>query len=468
MNANKFDFSKLIAAYPEHEWIDLTEYPEYSIDDDTTPVDLNLHCKSIIKEWLETDRGLSSTEDFPYSGILKNDRLVSKIVNGFCLKIEKSKVVFIPSEQLDIDRFEVAQEWVDLKNWMGDYYVPIQVDVDAQYLHLWGTISHQELKQTEEPDDEIFRYYNVDADRMVDNLEVLWTSCEIAPDPRSVNIPELVTQGVGTFIKRVKSEAGSNFDRLILQFNEWGAILDSSRYLNQYLTYQPQTLVTTSSNKLAASLVVLSGWFNKQINEIQQDWQSIPEFLASYIDSQKSQPLTNYYFIESKKEVDPNKIIDFYTNQNHSDKIDLPSNINSPRLLLRHLMKNTVDENLRWKVAGYLWEIDPDNNEDCQRRIKNLELAIPGCELGLMVAIISLPDQRYAILNRVYPIGKKYLPPNIKLTLLSKDNQQIEQIETLEHVNDPWIQIYFPFGYSKRFNISISINDNSIIEAFEI
>jgi Protein of unknown function (DUF1822) len=472
MNTNKLDISKLIKTYSEHEWIDLTEYPEYTIDDDTTPVNLNLHCKDIIKEWLETNKGLISAEDFPYSGEQKHDRLVSQLVNGFCLKINNgdgiiSKVVFIPSEQIDIDSFEIAQEWVDLSNWIGDFYVPIQVDVETQHLHLWGMITHQDLKQMEEPDDEMFRYYNVDADRMVDNLEVLWTSCELAPEPRSNNIPKLVTQGVTSLIDRVKSEAGSNFDRLILAFEQWGAILNDPHDLNQYLTYQPQTLVSTSPNELVSSLIVLSSWFNKQINEIQQDWQSIPEFLFSYIDSHKSQPSTNY--LESNKKVDRNKILDFYNNQNPSDKIDLPSNINSPQLLLRHLMKNTVDENLRWKVAGYLWEIDPDNNEDCQRRMKNLELAIPGCKIGLMVAIIPLLNQRYAILNRVYPISdRKYLPPNVKITLFSKDNQQLEQIKSQENGKDSWIQIYFPFGCGKHFNISVSIDDITVTEVFEI
>jgi Protein of unknown function (DUF1822) len=475
MNTNKLDISKLIKTYSEHEWIDLTEYPEYTIDDDTTPVNINLHCKDIIKEWLETNKGLISAEDFPYSGEPDRDRLVSQLVNGFCLKINNgdgiiSKVVFIPGEQIDIDSFEIAQEWVDLSNWLGDYYVPIQVDVETQHLHLWGMITHQDLKQMEEPDDEMFRYYNVDADRMVDNLEVLWTSCELAPEPRSNNIPKLVTQGVTSLIDRVKSEAGSNFDRLILAFEQWGAILnDRSGYLEQYLTYEVQTLVTTSPNQLVGSLIVLSRWFNKQINEIQRDWQSIPEFLVSYTDLQKSQPLTDYVFLKSNKKVDPNKIIDFYESQNSNDKIDLPLDINSPQLLLRYLMKNTIDENLRWKVAEYLWEIDPANNEDCQRRMKNLELAIPGCKLGLMVAIIPLPTQRYSILNRVYPIGnQKYLPPNVKIALLSKDNQQLEQIKSQENGKDSWIQIYFPFGSGKHFNISVSINDSVVTELFEI
>jgi Protein of unknown function (DUF1822) len=471
------DTSTSFDNYSKHEWIDLTEYPEYPIDDDTTSVERNLQCKSIIKEWLETTRGLPSAEDFPYSGELDKDRLVSQIVNGFCLRIDnKSKVVFIPSEQIDIDSFEVAQEWVDLTNWMGDYYVPIQVDVDTQHLHLWGVITHQELKQVEKPDDEMFRYYNVDGDRTIDNLEVLWTSCELAPEPRSKNIPKLVTQGIESLIDRVKSEAGSNFDRLILQFNEWGAILDNGKYLNQYLTYQPQSVGICVTQTSKTPVENLRRWFEQTetaITELKntsyvafKDFYDKPALITDFIVWQNTPPaLTGLLFSSKPKILD--SVEKLYAIQDSTEKVNRPTNIDSPRQLLVHLMQHTMDENLRWEVAGYLWKTEPnaDNNEYWHRRIKDLGLVMTGYNLRLMVAAIPLPTG-YGILAHVYAIGNQSLPSNVQLTLLSEDNEQVEQVES--QANAPWVRLYFSTIVNIRFSIRISVSGVDTTEAFEV
>ncbi len=504
MNFKKTDdISKLIDTYPEHVWIDLTEYPNYTIDDNTTLVDLNLHCKAIIKEWLEEYMGLPSKEDFPYSGKPENDRLVSQIVNGFCLKInDKSKVIFIPSEQIDIDSFEVSQEWVDIPKWMGDYYVPIQVDMDAQHLHLWGMITHQELKQVEEPDDEIFRYYNVDSDRTIDNLEVLWTSCELAPEPRSNNIPTLVTEGVTGFIDRVKSDAGSNFDRLILQFNEWGAILDSSLYLNQYLTYQPQPVAShikvlhrrfqqtgsAVAELINATYVAFKDFPGKPLlTPGFMGWeQNNPDWLSSLpvtMYKDKATPLDDSTYIPKSKfalfavlgndlstEAKIQEAVNsLYENQDPANEVNRPSNLDSPKELLIYLMQHTKNETLRWEVAGCLWQIDPDvdNSPYWQRQITELGSITPGRKLGLMTATIPLTDRKtYAILAHTYEIDNQELPSNVRLTLLSEENQQIDQSES--RPQDLYVRLYFTATVGDRFNICISVNNLNITEAFKV
>jgi hypothetical protein len=481
INTNKLDFSKLIKTYPEHEWIDLTEFPEYPIDDDTTPVDLNLQCKSIIKEWLETNRGLSSVEDFPYSGEPQHDRLVSQLVNGFCVKIDNgegviSKVVFIPSEQIDISSFEVAQEWVDLTNWMGDYYVPIQVDVDAQYLHLWGMITHQELKQIEEPDDEMFRYYNVDGDRTIDNLEVLWTSCELEPEPRSNNIPTLVTQEIGSLIKRVKLEAGSNFDRLILQFNEWGAILNDSRWLA--ILNDPQWLAILNDPQwlamyLPASVVpskvenVIS-WFNG-IKDKYICFKDFPAHLRLELQPGFMGLLEEpqYRFLGSET---PASIKNEHQDKKTQDLVKILSEKNTvkKRQQLVNLMRDNKNSKLRWEAAGYLWSLEADN-EFCHRRFRELELSIPGHKLFLMVAVILLVDNKYAFLVNVYNYGdRQYLPSPLKLTLLSENDELIDECDNQGRDRERYIQLSFTDTLASGFKIRVSVDDDIVTESFKI
>ena len=124
---------------------------------------------------------------------------------------------------------------------------------------------------------------------------------------------------------------------------------------------------------------------------------------------------------------------------------------------------------MRWQAAEYLWTIDPDDRHNYRRKIKDLGLVMQGHKLGLMVAIIPLLGQRYAILNRVYPLGNEdYLPPNVKLSLSSEANEQLYQAESRELVQDPFIQLYFTASVGNRFNICVAIDNVSITEAFAI
>jgi hypothetical protein len=451
MNTSKPDISQLIETYPEHEWIDLTEYPEYTIDNDTTEVDLNLQCKSIIKEWLETNRGLPSKEDLPYSGEPKHDRLVSQIVNGFCLKIETSKVIFIPSEQIDIDSFEVAQEWVDLTNWMGDYYVPIQVDVDAQHLHLWGMITHQELKQTEEPDDEMFRYYNIDADRTIDNLEVLWTSCELAPDPRSENIPKLVTQGIGSLIDRVKSEVGSNFDRLILQFNEWGAILDNDKHLNQYLMYQPQAAETYSDDKSRERVLVLRDWVLKQTKAIYQEWKSPQDFFQQPQLGFRSESLEELTLCPEitilRRNIDVNRTVE-----------DLVSSI-----------QNAANQKERWDTIECLRTLNPNHSALPTYKLIDLGSFFKGEYLSLLVSWIPTKVGELGILIRLSSnkVGTP-LPLGIKLIRLD-ENGNISRCEQVERDDElQCLQLIFAADFQDLFSIVVTLGDKQLTKDFEV
>jgi Protein of unknown function (DUF1822) len=482
-NLNKTDdISKLIDTYPEHGWIDLTEFPEYSIDDDTTPADLNLQCKAIIKEWLQESMGLPSKEDSPYSG--SPERLVSQLVNGFCLKIKKSKVIFIPSEQIDISSFEVAQEWVDLPEWMGDYYVPIQVDVDAQHLHLWGMITHQELKQVEEPDDKKFRYYNVDADRTIDNLEVLWTSCELAPEPRSKNIPMLMFcagHGVAKqLIDRVKSETESNFERLVLAFEQWGAILNDPGYLNQYL--QPEAVLVTVSPKQAIT-TFLGGWLDETAAKMYQDWKTLEEYISPrqpaivFRDSSpalKSRLAPNHVrgvALDTPERID-RQVKRLYTGQNPEFSIvELPTHIQEPAELLAYLSQHTSDDNLRWRALECLWTIEPNHQLAKYRRFKDLETFTQGRSLNLMIAVTKRNEKQLSILARVYPIDRQStLPPNLQLLLLDEnDNLATEQpIISQTYPLDDYIDVNFYADSDYPFSISIKLDDIIYTESFII
>lgn len=480
MNTHQPSISKLTEIYSEHDWIDLTAYPDWPIDENTPPVDLNLQCQQIVKEWLATNLGLSSEEDFPYSGLLDRDRLVSQLVNGFCLKINDSKIIFIPSDRIDISSFEVAQEWVDLTNWAGDYYVPIQVDLDAQYLHLWGLITHQELKRVSEPADRVFRYYHVDSERTIDNLEILWTSCELAPAPRTKNIADLdpvcaLEHGVVTaLIDRLKSETSINFPRLILPFSQWGAILNSPEYLQTYLKPSEAPIKELIDEKTCKSLAdIFKGVFPL--------WETIesfinrpqPQMAFRGIHTRLDQTIDrgNYRGIPLETNAQINiEIGQLYSSQNEIAKPDRILGIDD--LLL--LMENSTQEHIRWQTAEYLWKIDPYHPKLPVRRMRDLGINFEGHQIALMIGQMATPDDRHAILLRLYPLGEAaYLPEGLKLTLLDRDGQPCPdfahkpfQAISRSYPRDQYIQLYFVAERGDRFGASITLTANQTIEQF--
>jgi hypothetical protein len=473
MNTTNRDilFQNLREIYSEHEWIDLNNYTQ-SIDPHLTQIELNLQCLEIVKKWIAATLGLPVEYEFPYLGDSHRDCLVSKLVNGFCLRVNGSKVVFIPSQNLDLAGCEIPQEWVDLPNWTAEYYVPIQVDLEAKYLHLWGTITYGELKQTSELDP-LFRDYQVDRAQMTANLDVLWANCELAPAPKaaiSALVSLTATQAQQT-IERLSSESSFHFPRLLLPFSQWGAILDRAEYLNWYLkTTAPVPMLTNLGN-----------WFAKQVDNVEQSWQTIEQFinppqsqvafrsLRSHLDRSINHKTVRGMSLQTDVEIHT-AIQQLYRSQTELKTAD--------RLMetadLVNLMENSTDDNLRWKATEYLWTINPNHPKLPVKRIRDLGIQFAINSLALMISQLPIANDRRAILLRVYSAGEDlHLPTGVKLSLLDENSEPIllsidrpfVAISRAEP-QDSYIQLCFVADIKDRFDVCVSLGEQQFTEQF--
>jgi Protein of unknown function (DUF1822) len=459
--------------YREHLWIDADF--DNNIDPDLSRSDLNQHCLLVVSKYLNKSLDLVVKPIFP-SAELQGSPIVESI-DGFALSISGTKVVFIPSQDLDLMGFEVDREWVDLSNWAADYYVPIQVDLAHNYLHLWGFISHQQLQQSAHLD-RVLHSYEIESGELIGDLETLWVSCELITNgdlaPERGKMPHLAALSEAeakSLIDRLQQHPASSSPRLLLPFDRWGAILNTPEYLSAYVKSVP---VVTK----------IGDWFRSHLAEIEnignnwadRGWSTIEQICD------RSQPLSGYFTATNQSakfavrgialntdlEID-RAVHNLYTNQSLPHKVDLPANIKSPVLQLVYLMQHTTDETFRWQAAEYLWTIEPNNSQNWHRSIKDLGLVMQGHKLGLMVAAIPLLDGKYAILNRVYPIGSEdYLPSNVQLDLLSENGDRLYKVESRATVTDSYIQIYFTASDGDRFNVCITMNAASITEAFTL
>ena len=479
MNISTNQAQLLKTIYSEHVWIDV-------VGGKPAPTE-NLHNSDATQYIQAISEHLTESLNLVVAPIFPSEEshliFTSKLVNGFALSVAGIKVAFIPSQDLDLMGFEVPREWVELSNWVADYYVPVQVDTEHNCLHLWGFISHQYLCQKATLDLSLHSY-EVDAVDLVGNLDSLWTACDLVarqvmPSERGAapHLPPLSELEARKSIDQLKQHQSIFSPRLTLPFAQWGAILNSPEYLNIYA--EPELVITQ-----------IASWFQAQTNSIKQatarlvetieqeltehDWIAINGF------DDRSVALSGYFAKSTEQQFNVRGIVpttegeicqiveNLYANQNPTNRVALPENIQSSPLLLVYLIQHTTDETLRWQAAEYLWTIDPANHS-YQRKIKDLGLVMQGYKLGLMVAAIPLLDGTYSILNRIYAIGDRdCLPPHVQLTLATASGEQLYQVESRATVTDRYIQLYFTASIGDRFNIWVEMNNVRIVEAFAV
>jgi Protein of unknown function (DUF1822) len=453
--------------YSEHELIDVED----------SAIEFNFQCLAPVKQWIEETLGFPCEYTFPYLDSTDKAQGISELVNGFCLKVNGHKIIFIPSQNLDITACEIPQEWVDLPNWRGEYYVPIQIDVEAKYLHLWGMITADRVMESASLDS-LFHYYQVDGDRMIHNLEVLWASCELAPTTQGEQISTLVTLSATqaqTSIDRLLATASPNFPRLILPFSEWGAILNHPDYLERYLT------TAHRSNFIASQLTNLSDWFEKQAENISHYWETIEHFinppqprsvfrgscnnLRHVLCWKKYQDIP----LETPEQINT-AIEQLYRSQT---EISIPDRLTGIDDLVP-LIETPTNENIRWKATEYLWIIDPYHPKLPTRWIRDLGIQFSTDSLALMISQVAINNQRRAILLRIYPMNQEtYLPAGVKLAVFDGEGKPILNISgkpfeaiSRQKPQDNYIQLFFVADKHDRFSIGVSLDTQYFTEHF--
>jgi Protein of unknown function (DUF1822) len=191
-------------------------------------------------------------------------------VTGCAIEIGNHRLIFIPSEDIDRDELRVDREWVDLPNWAGDYYVSVQIDLDANLMSIWGFASHRSLKQQGQysPRD---RTYSLNSDLLISDLDLLWMAEELDLTPKGI-VEELPTLSLdrALALMQLASEPSPYSPRLVLDFVEWGGILNNPTLRSQFYLKRLQRAAIAQAPAPRFSLV---DWLDREFNA--SGWQSI-------------------------------------------------------------------------------------------------------------------------------------------------------------------------------------------------
>ena len=162
---------------------------------------------------------------------------IGELVNGTAIEIGDARVVLIPSETDDLEELRVPQEWVDIPQWVADYYLAIQIDVDDNCLRLWGYTTHRQLKNRGHYDTSD-RSYSLNNTEIIDDISALWVARELCPDEvTKTTIPsleEINPQQAHNLIQRL-GDRKNLLPRLSIPFAMWAALLTNNTWRNDLI-----------------------------------------------------------------------------------------------------------------------------------------------------------------------------------------------------------------------------------------
>lgn len=237
---------------------------------------LNQVCLETVVPWLEEKSGIAPITDS------KNSLSFWEMVNGSAIVLGTTRLIFIPTESMDRNEFRVPQEWIDIPNFVGDYYLAVEVDPDEQCLNVWGYTTHQMLK-SEGFYDPIDRTYSLDGNQIIQDLTAFWVMQQLSgEETRTVisPLPALTSRQAEPLLQQLGDNAIA-LPRLEIPFVEWGALLEQNLWLEQLCQLRQNQVNRTETTRQTTQSTNLNQWWN---NVFETGWQAIEDLFGTQPD----------------------------------------------------------------------------------------------------------------------------------------------------------------------------------------
>jgi Protein of unknown function (DUF1822) len=179
-------------------------------------------------------------EQYPQFACCQMMATVWEFISGFSITWQNAtgsscKSIVIPSDTLDVNELRIPQEWIDIPDWVGDYYFAAQVNPEMGQVQLWGYATHQQIKQQGSYCDRD-RTYTMAYRELIQDFNVLWVAQKLCPDEELrcevAAIPPLAPAQAEALITRFGQSAIA-VPRLEIPFALWAALIDHPRWQQQ-------------------------------------------------------------------------------------------------------------------------------------------------------------------------------------------------------------------------------------------
>ncbi|PLZ96731.1 hypothetical protein CEN50_17600 [Fischerella thermalis CCMEE 5268] len=404
----KSEMNDLMVLYPDKLWLDLSDQEQqtawqisaqnhYSNPTARWNAYLNCLCLNAFLDWLKEEPDLGETPKvWPSDHQLPS---IWEFVNGTCLTLGDLRLVLIPSDKSNLTEFRIPQEWVDIPNWVANYYLAVQINLEENWIGVWGYTTYQQIREKAEYD-LMDRTYLLDEEDLIADINVMWVAREVC----SVQKPEL---------KMLPELSGVQIEKLLKQLDHWTPDLPENVSEQEWMALlaldkKRQDLYQKRLTKHKGNLVTysqplvnnLSKWFQ---NVFEAGWHSFDTLVSSQ---------QNTLAVQFRSDATLNEV----------------------------------------RVKG--------------AKLIDLGMQLRNTAVVLLIGLTSEIDEKVSIRVQLHPANEEvYLPPDLKLLLLSGSGNILQEVQSRSH--DNFIQLKkFKSPPGKNFSLQVTLGDISIKEDF--
>jgi hypothetical protein len=213
---------------------------------------LNQLCLHTLLPWIR--------EEIPQVTI-QPAQAIWELTNGAALVWANRRIVLIPTETIDLDEIRIPQEWVDVPNWIADYYLAVQVNPDHAWVRVAGFVTHHQLRQKAQLDYSD-RTYCLDGADLIPDLSILWLSQQLAAEPTRATVAELTAltaTEADSLIQRLGNPTLIT-PRLAIPFQRWAALIANADWRQQLAERRRGSERRSVWQWLQSGISTLTGW----------------------------------------------------------------------------------------------------------------------------------------------------------------------------------------------------------------
>jgi hypothetical protein len=457
--------------YPDHQWIEISEQDKEEAEANTrcyanqtgrNYAFVNYLCHKVFSKWVKEYQEIESNNK-----VFSSDNNLARIwqfINGSVVNIHDKRLILIPSDATDLEGFEVQQEWVNIPNLAGDYYLPVRVDLEKNYLHIWGFISRKNLQKRADYD-KLDKLYIVSSGDVIDDIETLWIALELYEEKGDFEALPSLTESEAAKLIKTYSQPLPYSPRLKGNFQEWMALLNEKEWLKnldlEMLIKSPdrpliiflEQLYQTEPAKIRTKPTL-----KKQEKAIYRSGLPIPSKIENYRDF----PL-NGVILDTEERID--RAIKNLLAKSVQEVV--PENLEREDILLDLLLNGKQE--ISGQAAEIFWAIASCLPSPKTREIHTKEIEISGHLLLANIAFIKTPSQRIAVLLRVHSqLPDSLLPNGLTLQWMFPDDQGNYIPEGTPAVADKQncIQLYFCADWGDNCAFQIKMGHKTSVQRF--
>jgi hypothetical protein len=457
--------------YPDHQWIEISEQDKEEAEANTrcyanqtgrNYAFVNYLCHKVFSKWVKEYQEIESNNK-----VFSSDNNLARIwqfINGSVVNIHDKRLILIPSDATDLEGFEVQQEWVDIPNLAGDYYLPVRVDLEKNYLHIWGFISRKNLQKRADYD-KLDKLYIVSSGDVIDDIETLWIALELYEEKGDFEALPSLTESEAAKLIKTYSQPLPYSPRLKGNSQEWMALLNEKEWLKnldlEMLIKSPdrpliiflEQLYQTEPAKIRTKPTL-----KKQEKAIYRSGLPIPSKIENYRDFP-----VNGVILDTEEKID--RAIKNLLAKSVQEVV--PENLEREDILLDLLLNGKQE--ISGQAAEIFWAIASCLPSPKTREIHTKEIEISGHLLLANIAFIKTPSQRIAVLLRVHSqLPDSLLPNGLTLQWMFPDDQGNYIPEGTPAVADKQncIQLYFCADWGDNCAFQIKMGHKTSVQRF--